>query len=268
MSTAIFFITPIHFIMKKIILSGSILFLLGSVTNAQNFVGLKAGISIPNLSSNGSEQNPINTGYSSRLGPDFAAFFETGITKTFSIMPSLEFSSQGGKKDGFQAFTTPDSYAAYFPPGQAPPYLYADYNSQAKMNYLVLAALGKFNWPLGSKSPCSIYVDAGPFGALLLSAHQVTSGSSMIYADAQKQQPLTQSAQSFDNTQDIKSDLHKGNFGVEGDLGIALNIPGGKVFLEGGVNYGFLNIQKGSENGKNQTGAATVRVGYAYKLKK
>src|SRR5690349_5942746 len=235
--------------------------------NQKDYFGIKGGISIPNLRAKGAEQNPLNTGYSSRLGPDFAVFYEKGISQTFSFMPSLEFSSQGGKKDGFQAFATPDEFAAAFPPGNVPPYLYADYNSEAKMNYLMLVALAKFTWPLGSKSPCSIYLDAGPFGALLLSAHQVTSGSSIIYADEGMQQPLTQSEQSFDNKQDIKDELHKGNFGIEGDLGVALTVKSGKLFLEGGANYGFLNIQKGTENGKNQVGAATVRIGYAYALR-
>lgn len=78
------------------------------------------------------------------------------------------------------------------------------------------------------------------------------------------QRPLTQSPQSFDNKEDIKSDLRKGNFGIEGDLGIALSVSSGKLFLEAGGNYGFLNIQKGTQNGKNQTGAASIRVGYAY----
>ena len=232
--------------------------------NPKNYLGIKAGISIPNLSAKGSQQNPVNTGYTSRLGPDFAIFFETAITKTFSFSPGIEFSSQGGKKDGFQAFTTPDNYAAFFPPGQVPPYLYASYNSEAKMNYLMLNALAKFNWPYNLKSPFSIYIDIGPFGAYLVSAHQVTSGSSVIYADQERQQPLTPGPQSFDNKQDIKSDLHKGNFGMEGDFGMALSFKKGRVFLEGGANYGFLNIQKGTENGKNQTGAATIRAGYAY----
>jgi hypothetical protein len=80
------------------------------------------------------------------------------------------------------------------------------------------------------------------------------------------QQPISPGPQSFDNKQDIKPQLHKGNFGAEGDVGIALNMKCGKLFLEGGANYGFLNIQKGSANGKNETGAATVRVGYAYRL--
>jgi hypothetical protein len=258
--------------MKKDLLLCSVFYIVFIATAAaqdhQNYLGIKAGISIPNLSANGSQQNPINTGYTSRLGPDFAAFYEAGITKTFSILPTLEFASQGGKKNGFQAFPTPEQFAQAFPPGQAPPYLYADFNSEAKMNYLMLGALAKFSWPLSAKSPCSIYVDGGPFGALLVSAHQVTSGSSTVYADAGMQQPLPVGSQSFDDKQDIKSDLHKGNFGVEGDIGIARKMSKGKIFLEGGANYGFLNIQKGTENGKNQTGAATVRIGYACKLGK
>ncbi len=236
--------------------------------NQKNYFGIKAGISIPNLSAKGSQQNPVNTGYTSRLGPDFEAFFETAITKTFSFSPGIEFSAQGGKKDGFQAFTTPDDYAAFFPPGQAPPYLYASYNSEAEMNYLMLNALARFNWQYNSKSPFSIYIDIGPFAGYLISAHQVTSGSSVIYADEQRQQPLTPGPQSFDNKEDIKSDLHKGNFGIEGDFGMALSLQKGRIFLEGGANYGFLNIQKGTENGKNQTGAAIIRTGYAYSFGK
>jgi len=241
-----------------------------SMTDAQeqkSYVGIKGGISIPNLTSGGSQENPLNTGYSSRLGPDFAIYYEKPITKIFSLMPSLEYSSQGGKKNGFQAFPTPDEFAAMFPPGQAPTYLYADFNSEAKMNYLMLGVLAKFTWPL-SRSLFSIYADVGPFGALLVSAHQVTSGSSMIYADPGMQQPLTQSPQSFDDTQDIKSDLHKGNLGVQGDLGIALNVTSGRVFLEGGGNYGFINIQNDGADGENHTGAATIRIGYAYRLGK
>lgn len=184
-------------------------------------------------------------------------------------MPTLEYAAQGGKKNGLQAFATPVEYAALFPPGQAPPYLYADFNSEAKMNYLMLSALAKFEWPLGSKSRFSAYVDVGPFGALLLSAHQVTSGSSEIYLDEQgQQQPISTGPESFDNTEDIKADLHKGNFGITGDVGAALHLNNGKLFLEGGGNYGFLNIQKGAENGKNHTGAATVRIGYALNLTK
>jgi hypothetical protein len=39
-------------------------------------LGIRGGISIPNLSAGSNNQNPLNTGYSSRLGPDFGVFAE------------------------------------------------------------------------------------------------------------------------------------------------------------------------------------------------
>lgn len=234
---------------------------------AQNFsLGVRGGISIPNLSASGSNENPLNTGYSSRLGPDFGIFGEFKISQVFSIQPMAEYSSQGGKKSGLQAFPTPSAYAAYFQPGPAPAYLYADFKSEAKLNYLMIPVLAKFGWNLKPKSPVRIYVDAGPFVGFLLSAKQVTSGSSNVYGDAGGQNQLTQSAQSFDATQNIKSQLNKTNFGVEGNVGISYGTGKSNIFIEGGFNYGFLNIQKGTANGKNNTGAGTVSLGYAYQL--
>lgn len=238
--------------------------------SAKHYIGIKGGISIPNLTAGGSDNNPLNTGYSSSIGPDFAIFHECLISKKFSLSTQLEYSAQGGKKNGFQALPTPDDLAAYFMlTGQPQPeYVYATFNSEAKINYLMLSELAKLNFSLGAKSPLSLYVDAGPFAALLLSAHQITSGTSDIYADEGMQQNITeitqQGPQSFDNKQNIKDQLHKGNFGIEGDVGLALNIKNNRIFIEGGGNYGFLNIQKGTANGKNNIGAATVRVGYAF----
>lgn len=232
--------------------------LLANITNAQNFtIGARAGISIPNLSSRASESNPLNTGYKSRLGPDAGIFGEYHFSTLFSIEGMLEFSSQGGKKDGMQAFPNPQ--------GQEPPYLYANFKSEAKLNYLLVPILAKFGWNLSSTSPVRIYVDAGPFAGFLLSAHQVTSGSSVVYADAQGQQPIpNMPAQSFAADNDIKSQLNTFNVGVSGNVGIAYKFSKSNIFIEGGGNYGFLNIQKGTANGKNNTGAGTVAIGYGY----
>lgn len=234
--------------------------------DAQNVaLGIRGGISIPNLSAGSNNQNPLNTGYSSRFGPDFGVFAEFKFSDLFSIQPMLEYSSQGGKKNGLQAFTTPAQFAAMFPPGSAPTYLYANYNSTAKLNYLMLPILAKFGWNFKS-SPLRIYADAGPFFGYLIYAKQVTSGSSNFYTDPQGQQPLPGGPQSFDNTQDIKDQLHKANFGIEGNVGLAYKFKKSYIFIEGGGNYGFLNIQKGTANGKNETGAATVAVGYSFWL--
>ncbi len=105
--------------------------------SAQNFtLGVRGGISIPNLSAGGSNQNPLNTGYSSRLGTDAGLFAEFKFSNLFSIQPMVEYSSQGGKKDGFQAYPTPAQAAQAFPPGEAPTYLYANFKSEAKTQLL------------------------------------------------------------------------------------------------------------------------------------
>ncbi|MGZ3767570.1 MAG: porin family protein [Mucilaginibacter sp.] len=233
--------------------------------NAQNFyLGVRGGISIPNLTAGGSNQNPLNTGYSSRLGPDAGAFAEFKFSNLFSLQPMIEYSSQGGKKNGMQAFPTPAQFAAFFDPGPAPTYLYANYNSEAKLNYLMIPVLAKFGWNL-KKSPLRIYADTGPFVGFLLSAHQITSGQSQFYLDAGGTQPLQGApSQSFNNDQNIKSQLNTTNFGFEANVGLNYKLGSGNIFIEGGGNYGFLNIQKGTANGKNNTGAGTVSFGYSY----
>lgn len=251
------------FIFKLSFLIGA-MFIFFSSFAQQSALGVRGGISIPNLSAGGSNENPLNTGYSSRLGPDFGIFGEFKISHVFSFQPMLEYSSQGGKKDGLQAFPTPAAFSAFFPQGTAPTYLYANFKSEAKINYLMVPLLAKFGWNLKPKSLVRIYVDAGPFVGFLLSAKQVTSGSSIIYADAGGLQPLPAGSQFFDTTQNIKSQLNSVNFGAEGNVGVSYKTGNGNIFVEGGFNYGFLNIQKGTANGKNNTGAATVSLGYAY----
>jgi hypothetical protein len=206
----------------------------------------------------------LNTGYKSRLGGDAAIFAEFRLTPVFSIQPMIEYSSQGGKKEGMQAFPTPPEYAQMFPQG-APEYLYADFKSEAKLNYLLVPVLAKFGWGIHN-APLRIYVDAGPFAGFLLSAHQVLNGTSNIFMDPKGQQQLTQTPQKFDSTKNIKDQLNTFNFGVSGNIGIAYQFANSSIFLEGGGNYGFLNIQKGNANGKNHTGAGTVDVGYAYRF--
>lgn len=239
--------------------------LFSNVSEAQNFsLGVRSGLSIPNLTAGGSESNPLNTGYKSRVGPDEAIAGEYHLSSLFSLEAMLEYSSQGGKKTGMQAFPTPSAMAAMFPPGEVPTYLYANFKSEAKLNYLLVPLLAKFGWKLNNHSPVKVYFDAGPFAGFLLSAHQVTSGSSMIYLDQQGTEPASQSPQSFDANNDIKDQLNTINFGVSGNVGFAYNFVKSDIYIEGGGNYGFLNIQKGTANGKNNTGAGTVALGYAY----
>jgi len=226
-------------------------------------IGIKAGLSIPNLTS-GDSHNPINSGYGSRLGPDAAVHVEFHLSEQFSVQPQLEYSSQGGKKNGNQAFTVPPEMQPLFPPGQVPQYLYANYKSEAKINYLMLPVLAKYHIHLAPK--WGFYVAAGPFVTMVLSAKNETSGTSEIYLDSGHQQALPTGAQSFDKTENIKDDLHRFNAGISGHIGLAYMVGKGSVFVEGGGNYGFVNIQKDNVSGSNKTGAAVVVIGYAFRL--
>lgn len=264
--------------MKKYILSlgmAAVLFYTNSISAQQWSIGARGGLSIPNLTAgSGSANNPLSKGYSSRLGAGFGVFAEYQTSKLFSIQIMIEYSQQGGKKNGFQAFPVPAQMAPLFG-SQAPPYLYADFNSTAKFDYLMLPVLAKFGWDLGPKKKWRIYAGAGPFVGLLLDAKQVTEGTSQVYLDEGRTTPVPLNPAnpsqglltlSFDNTKNIKDRLRQFNFGLEGNVGIGYKIKRSTIFLEGGGNYGFIDIQKGTANGKNKSGAATVMIGYAYSL--
>lgn len=227
-------------------------------------IGIKAGISIPNLTS-GSSKNPISTGYSSRLDADAAIHIGLQLGNRFVIQPQLEYSSQGGKKNGMQAFTPPAEMLQLFPPGQAPQYLYARYSNEARLNYLMLPVLAKY-YLAGKAKRWRAYVAAGPFASFLLSAKNITKGSSTIYLDAEGTQPLSPDQQSFDSKTNVTGDLHRFNAGISGHVGMDYKLGIGSIFLEAGGNFGFIDIQKQAINGKNKTGAAAINLGYQFKL--
>lgn len=225
-------------------------------------IGIKAGLSVPNLTA-GDSGNPINSGYSSSTGPAAAVFAEFHLSGRFSIQPELQYCAEGGKKNGEQAFTVPQEYAVFFPPGELPQYLYANYNSSARFNYLILPVLAKYHF--FDNSAWDLYVAGGPFVSMLMSAKNKTAGTSNIYRDADHQVILAPDIP-FDRTTDIKNDLHKVNSGINAFAGIARHFGKNSLLFEAGGNYGLINIQKGELNGKNRTGAFVLSLGYARSL--
>jgi hypothetical protein len=253
--------------MKKFIIPVVITIISCSVTKsfAQKSVDIafKSGVSIPNLTS-GSNANPINSGYSSRVGADEAVQAEFHLSKHFSIEPGLEYSQQGAKRNGVQAFAVPANMMDQFPSAQEPPYLYADYKSTVKINYLMLPVLAKYRFAINKHF--GAYAAAGPFASVVLSAKNITSGTSNIYLDEQFTQPVTSDPQSFDDKENIRKDLHHYNAGVSANAGINYNVGRGSLFIEGGGNYGFVDIQKDGSNGKNKTGAGMIDLGYQFRI--
>jgi len=72
--------------------------LLSTAVSAQNnfFLGAKAGIGIPNLSSSSGNANPQANGWSSRLGPYFGLISDYNFNKKWALQVELNLASQGG----------------------------------------------------------------------------------------------------------------------------------------------------------------------------
>ncbi|MDR2885744.1 MAG: PorT family protein [Rikenellaceae bacterium] len=192
-------------------------------------------------------------------------------------------------------------------PAEAPEYLYADFESTAKFNYIMLPVQARIGWQLGGTSSWRVYVQAGLFGSYLVSGKRVSSGTSAVYAnqDGAKlstlltgkinsvvtdlpargavmtvfttAEPTTglsaidqiDAERDFNNTQGITRDLYRWNVGFIGAAGINYNLKcRHNFFLEAGGNYGFVKIQKNATNGQNRIGAGSVQIGYSYSLGK
>jgi len=235
-------------------------------------IGLKAGFGIPSLTS-GKNSTPLSEGYSSRLGFYGGLVSELAMSENFGFRAELNYSSQGGLRNGMQAMPIPAEFAAlwqtYLPDYK---YIYADIKSEAILNYIEIPVMAKFRVHPGKKF--DFYVQAGPYVGIILNAKDVTSGSSGIYLDKAGNIPLdgvlelaglpTVGQQSFKNTEDITSDIHRINAGLQGAVGFSMKTGSGEIFIEGGGSYGLVQIQKDEANGTNNTGAGTVVLGYLF----
>ncbi len=119
---------------------------------------------------------------------------------------------------------------------------------------------------LGNSGHWKLYIDGGLFGGLLITANASAAGSSKVYFDKKETQQVGNVTVQFDSTGDIKNQLHKGNFGIEGNIGVLYHFKSISAFAEGGGNYGFIDLQKNSQNGINHTGALIFRIGMLLRL--
>lgn len=234
----------------------------------KTFVGVKAGLSIPQLS--GGEDNELSRDFKSRLAPNFGVFFDIGLTDRFSVQPEVNFAGQGGKREGIQPVTEP---IPGLPPLPGGAFYYGDFKNTAELNYLEFPVLAKYRF--SSKDKPRFYVDGGPFYGRLLSAKTKTAGSSTLYLDPAGNVPVLLPPNGdplppipFDATTDIGDDVNKNNFGFTGGGG--LEIPFGKNYLliDARVSRGLLSIQRDTEaNGNSKTGNIVISVGWAFGTK-
>ena len=294
---------------KSYLLLTAMLLLVATGARAQGFeIGVKGGLTIPNLTAGGND-TPLSEGFSSRLAWGAGVFGEYKFNNRFSLEVGLEYSGQGGQKDGMQALPAgpiqvnfTQQLIGYGVPAQQAgalagflpnDYMYANFDSEVKFDYLMLPVMGKVGWNFTRTSPFRVYVSAGLFASYLMNAERVSKSANGMFADKagtalaqyvasnpgfSALDPATQgllqqavggmgAAEIPGFTQDITDEIYRFNFGVIAHVGISYQMcPRHKLFIEGGGNYGFKKIQKDGANGQNRIGAGTVMLGYSFAL--
>jgi hypothetical protein len=218
-------------------------------------IGIFGGLNIPRLS--GGNGNELSRDYTSRLGEAFGLTASLSLRSNFSLTADLLYSSEGGKRDGIQAFDA-SSVNPLVPAGT---YFYADYKNESILNYIEIPIMLKYLIPLNKSS--KVFVDFGPYVGFLLNAKQKTTGSSLIYADRAETMPVSEGAQSFIANTDIMNSINLTNFGLTGGVGFAQTVNSGEIFLDARGAYGLTVIQKYSQNGNSHNGNLLIDLGYA-----
>lgn len=220
-------------------------------------IGIHGGLSIPNIQGGTNERSE---GYSSRLGPYFGFFADYAIRPHLFLRGEINYSSQGGKRNGIQPITS-DQLVGVLIPGDLT--LYADFNNKTILDYIEIPVMAKLSWGRTTR----LFADLGPYIGFLVRAKTVTDGNSLIYMDAEGETPLVGDTYSFDASTDIKGDINSTNAGVAGGVGVEIPFGPGAISLDAHFSMGLTNIQKDvAVNGKNHTGAVAVLVGYSYPL--
>ncbi|MDR2564220.1 MAG: PorT family protein [Prevotellaceae bacterium] len=289
--------------MKKIVAFILPAILLASFASAQPInIGIRGGLGIPNIAPGGAG-TPVSEGYKSRLAAGAGIFTEMEFSKLFSLRLGVEYSGQGGKKDGMQAMPSSrliSGIAANMPnidenmaaiigemASRMPKYVYADIKNKAAFDYLMIPVMAQFGWDLGANSPWRVYINAGPFVSFLMGGNQISSGIGTLYTSAEANtslwnslptvaqdgiiQNLPELAEKLQNpfefgTIDITGELRPVNFGFCGNAGLSYRYKRSRFFVEFGGNYGLIKVQKNTDNGANRIGSGSAMIGYAFNL--
>lgn len=252
--------------MKQILALFLAVFLLAGGTALANQiqVGLQGGLSMPNIRGG---TGIYSEGFQSRTGPFFGIFADYQFESHFSLRAEINYASHGGKKDGMQPVPL-EMLTLPLPPGTI---LYADFYTEAILNYLEIPVLLELSW---GKKP-RFYINAGPYLSFLLNAKTVTSGMSSFYYDKGGAFPVLLPPDyqpippvSFDANTDIKEKINDINAGVAGGAGVSFPVGPGDIVAGFHFSWGMTNIQKNSAvYGEDQTGAIVFIFGYSLWLK-
>lgn len=256
-------------IVTSFLLTCPIVFLLAQPipdkSSSHFIIGAFGGVNIPRLTGGGG--NPLSEGWSSRAGEAFGLTFNYITNPHLALCLDILYSSEGGQRNGMQALDG-SSFNPLVPAGT---YFYADYKNESILNYLEVPAMAKYSFQIGRST--KVFLDLGPYVGFMLNAKQITSGSSIVYADPSATQAVSidpESGQvfsaSFDSKTSITNQINPVNFGLTGGTGISQKFACGEILLNIRGAYGLTYIQKDSRNGKNHTGNLLISLGYSIPL--
>lgn len=231
----------------------------GTALADQIQVGVQGGLSMPNIRGG---KGIYSEGFRSRKGVFFGIFANYQFSTNFSLRAEIDYASHGGKKDGMQPVPL-SMLTLPLPPGTI---LYADFYTEAILNYLEIPVLLELSW---GKKP-RFYINAGPYIGFLLNAKTVTSGMSSFFYDKGGAFPVLLPPYyqpippiSFDATTDIEDEINDINAGIAGGAGVSIPVGPGDIVAGFHFSWGMTNIQKNSAvYGEDQTGAIVFTLGY------
>ena len=236
-----------------------------SMTGQKSF-GVKAGLSVPNISTGSDNIFTQEFGSISAFG--VGVFLNVPISGSFSFQPEFLFAVKGGKRNGLQPIPdtrVPAALSALLPSGLVP---YATFDNKSLLNYIEIPLLLKYT----SQGRKGISVFGGPYIGFIALAKQKIRGSSALYLDPGATQAVSLPGASaplvlsFDQDVDIEDEIASSNFGVQGGLDLFTHSGDTKIFLQGAFSLGFTKIQKDTRFGESQVGSVTFSLGFSQPL--
>lgn len=246
-------------LLKKFLLLVLVLIICSAVSLAgDTWFGLHGGLSLPSLSGG---TNELSRGYTSRQAPFFGLGLDLSLGSSLSLKSELNYSSQGGQRNGLQPLAPDQLVGLPVPPGLV---LYADFNNETILDYLEIPLMLE----LVSGSRLKVFLNGGVYVGYRVRAKTVTSGTSLIYLDPSGSVPIDPNLQvPFDAETDVSQEINRWNYGLCGGLGIKIPVAPGLLVIGGRFNYGLANIQSHPEiTGKNRSGGLLITAGYKFRL--
>jgi hypothetical protein len=239
----------------------------GLAQGARISLGARGGITIPDI--RGAAGDPFSEGFRSRRGPFLGLSAELALAPHFSLVAELNYTSQGGKKDGMQIITPSLLPTALpLPSGMR---LYADFSNESVLDYVEVPLLAR----LGFGNRVRWYVNAGPYVGFLVRARALTAGTSVFYLDENGTVPLVippaTAPLPFDMEADtdVRNSLKDMNVGVCGGAGVMIPAGPGDLVIDARFQLGLTVIQRDIEKtGEGRIGAAVISAGYSLPLRR